>query len=100
MKKFLCSVLCFIKSYFLQALLSVVAFLSFENAYYLGKRTFSEAGTYTKYSLNSFDEDAVRTGTDIAVSTGFDGGSLAMGMICCVCIIMIVWIEINKKPKS
>ena len=95
MKKFLSSVLCFIKSYFLQALLSVVAFLSFENAYNLGERIYSQAGTYAKYS-----NDRSRTGTDIAVSTGFDGGSLAMGMICCVCIIMIVWIEINKKPKS
>lgn len=97
MKKFLSSVLCFIKSYFLQALLSVVAFLSFENAYNLGNKTYNQAGTYTKYR-DSFD--SARTGTDVAVSTGFDGGSLAMGMICCVCIIMIVWIEINKKPKS
>ena len=100
MKKFLSSVLCFVKSYFLQALLSVVAFLSFENAYNLGNNTYSKAGTYTKYPRDSFDVDSVRTGTDVGVSTGFDGGSLAMGMICCVCIIMIVWIEINKKPKS
>ena len=95
MKKFLSSVLCFIKSYFLQALLSVVAFLSFENAYNLGRRTFSSKGTFNRYGSRDPLE-----GTDVAVSTGFDGGSLAMGMICCVCIIMIVWIEINKKPKS
>ena len=95
MKKILCSVLFFIKSYFLQALLSVVAFLSFENAYNLGKRTFSQDGKFTRYRRGDTFE-----GTDVAVSTGFDGGSLAMGMICCVCIIMIVWIEINKKPKS
>ena len=100
MKKFLSSVLCFIKSYFLQALLSVVAFLSFENAYNLGVKTYRSAGTYTKYGRDTYSVDSVRTGTDVAVSTGFDGGSLAMGMICCVCIIMIVWIEINKKPKS
>ena len=95
MKKFLSSVSCFIKSYFLQALLSVVAFLSFENAYNLGRRTFSQNGTFNRYRSRDTLE-----GTDVAVSTGFDGGSLAMGMICCVCIIMIVWIEINKKPKS
>ena len=96
MKKFLSSVLSFIKSYFLQALLSVVAFFSFENANYLGERTYNQVGTYLKSPRNY---DSVRTGTDVAVSTGFDGGSLAMGMICCVCITMIVWIEINKKPK-
>ena len=95
MTKFLYSIFIFIKSYYLQALLSVVAFVSFENADNLGRRTYMQIGTYRKYS----DLDSARAGTDVAVSTGYDGGALAMGLICCVCIIMIVWIEINKKPK-
>ena len=96
MKFFFNSILIFIKSYFLQALLSVVAYVSFENAYYLGKRTFSIDGKHSEYP---FDFEGEQIGTDVAVSTGFDRGSLGMGMICCVCIIMIVWIEIHKKSK-
>ena len=92
MKNFLSSIFCFLKSHFLQALLSIVAIVSFDNAYYLGIRTFR----------GSFDPNNVggvkAIGTD--VSTGFDGGALAMGLVCCVCIIMIVWIEINKKSKA
>ena len=92
MKNFLSSIFCFLKSHFLQALLSIVAIVSFDNAYYLGRRTFR----------GSFDPNNVggvkAIGTD--VSTGFDGGALAMGLVCCVCIIMIVWIEINKKSKA
>ena len=71
MKNFLSSVLCFLKSHFLQALLSIVAIVSFDNAYYLGIRTFR----------GSFDPNNVggvkAIGTD--VSTGFDGGALAIG---------------------
>ena len=92
MKNFLSSIFSFLKSHFLQALLSIVAIVSFDNAYYLGIRTFR----------GSFDPNNVggvkAIGTD--VSTGFDGGALAMGLVCCVCIIMIVWIEINKKSKA
>ena len=95
MKKVLCSILRFIKSYFLQALLSVVAFISFENADNLGSKTYRDIGTYRKYN----DIDSVRSGTDVAVSAGYDGGAFAMGLICSVCVIMIVWIEINKKYK-
>ena len=96
MKKFLSS----IKPYFLQGLLSVVACLSYVNAYNLGNETYSSEGIFTKYLEDELNMNAARIGTDVDVSTGFDGGALAMGMICCVCIVMIVWIEINKKSKS
>ena len=95
MKNFLSSIFCFLKSYFLQALLSIVAIVSFDNAYSLGKRTFSKTGTFKPYNRS-----VEWIGTDVEVSTGFAGGALAMGLVCCVCIIMIVWIEINKKPKA
>lgn len=96
MKNFLSSIFSFLKSHFLQALLSIVAIVSFDNAYSLGRRTFSKTGTFKPY--NRVVDESI--GTDVEVSTGFDGGALAMGLVCCVCIIMIVWIEINKKPKA
>ena len=42
-------------------------------------------------------DELIYTATDI--TSGYNGGALAMGFICCVCIVMIVWIEINKKTK-
>jgi hypothetical protein len=37
----------------------------------------------------------------VAVTSGYDGGALAMGLITCGCIIGIVWLEVIKirKPK-
>ncbi len=53
-----------------------------------------KVGTYEKIDLPNEN-----FGTDVATSSGFIGGSIAMGFICSVCIVMIVWIEINKKTK-
>ena len=35
-------------------------------------------------------------------TSGFNGGAIAMGLITCVCILGVVWLEINrsKKPKA
>ena len=88
----------FIGSYFLQSLLAIVAFSSWEQALYLGGRTLEKSGLLDKNALNNYGNPNL-IATDVDVTAGFDGGALAMGLICCVCIIMIVWIEINKKPK-
>ena len=88
----------FIGSYFLQSLLAIVAFSSWEKALYLGGRTLQKSGFFDKNALNDYGNPNFIP-TDVDVTAGFDGGALAMGLICCVCIIMIVWIEINKKPK-
>ncbi len=90
----------FLKSIFLQFILLIAAFNCWEEALRLGNEETSRFGTYTKevkmdsFPYRSHEEDF---GTDVALSTGYDGGSIAMGMICSVCIIMIVWLEINKK---
>ena len=89
MKKFIKKLWVFITS--LQFGLSIIAFLSWFQASSFGRRT-SVGQTFT-----GNQGEFTRSATD--VTSGHDGGALAMGLICCVCIIMIVWIEINKKTK-
>lgn len=82
----------FLQSIFLQVILSIVALFSWINCQEIGNR--ASDGTYYK----NYREQEELTGTSI--DAGFNGGALAMGIICSVCIIMIVWLEINKKSKS
>ena len=92
MKKFIKKLWGFITT--LQFGLSIIALLSWFQAYTIGRLTSvgnTLTGNYQRVSETKY------SATD--VSSGHDGGALAMGLICCVCIIMIVWIEINKKPK-
>lgn len=79
------------KSIFLQLLLSIVAVASWINCQMIGNN--ADVGTYIK--RNDYDREEVGTSID----AGFNGGALGMGIICSVCIIMIVWLEINKKSK-
>jgi hypothetical protein len=80
------------KSIFLQLILSIVAVISWINSNEIGNST--QDGTYYK----NYSERDELTGTSIAA--GFNGGALAMGIICSVCIIMIVWLEVNKQNKK
>ena len=89
MKKFIKKLWVFITT--LQFGLSIIALLSWFQAYTIGRRT--SVGQIFTGNQGEF----IRSATD--VTSGHDGGALAMGLICCVCIIMIVWIEINQKPK-
>lgn len=90
-------IITFFKSYFLQLLLSVVAFFSWVESRELGHRFMSESGTYQK----ELPMDRYETiGTSVSIASGFTGGALAMGLIACVCIVMIVWIEIKKEKQS
>jgi hypothetical protein len=79
------------KSIFLQLLLSIVAVASWINCQTIGNN--AHVGTYFK--RNDYDREEVGTSID----AGLNGGALGMGIICSVCIIMIVWLEINKKSK-
>jgi len=51
-----------------------------------------------------FWEMAIELGSEtlvgeVDVTAGFDGGALAMGLITCMCIFGVVWLQINKtKP--
>lgn len=88
MKTFLRSIFKFLQSIFLQVILGIVAFASFEECKMSGERF--EVGTYQVEVLET-------VGTSI--DSGFNGGALGMGIVCSVCIVMIVWLEINKKSK-
>ena len=76
-------------------MLSIVAFNSWEEASNLGIMSKTEVGTYSKY----VEGGPVDVGTSVALEAGYIGGTISMGIICSVCIIMIVWLEINKKTK-
>ena len=98
MKKLLLNFWRFLNSIFLQILLSVVGYNSWEMAIELGRETYGESGYFNK--LMHYQNGAQEyLATDVDVTAGFDGGSLAMGLITCVCIIGVVWLQINKtKP--
>ena len=83
----------FLQSIFLQVILGIVAFASFEECESIGHRF--EVGTYEKGADYNTTETVGTT-----ITSGFNGGTFAMGIICSVCIILIVWLEINKKSKS
>ena len=81
-----------LKSIFLQLLLGIVAVASWINCHMIGNH--SDVGIYLKRT----DGNNEIVGTSI--DAGFNGGALAMGIICSVCIIMIVWLEISKQNRN
>ena len=84
-----------LKSYFLQFILSVVAVISWIEASEIGNRVYSEVEDAT--ALKNIDSDEfIVGGAAVDISSGFNGGAIAMGLISCVCIVMIVLIEIKK----
>jgi hypothetical protein len=83
-------VLNIIKSYFLQLILSIVAYLSWIQTIEIANQRY-----IGKIIRNRSEQDIVATD----VTSGLEGGALAMGLICCVCIVMVVWIENSKKSK-
>ena len=87
------SILNYIKSYTLQVLLAITAFFSWIETKTIGDSYNSASGVYEK----QINGEGIDVGTSVAVTSGYTGGALAMGLICCVCIVTIVWIEINKK---
>jgi hypothetical protein len=93
MKTFFKSFFKFIQSIFLQVLLGIVAIASFVECRELGYDY--QVGTYDK-ELNYDKIETVGT----TITAGFNGGAFAMGIICSVCIIMIVWLEINKQNRK
>ena len=96
MKKLLLNFRKFLNSIFLQLLLSVVGYISWDMAIKLGSETFHADGSFNK-NFADFDNHNMMA-TDVDVTAGFDGGAIAMGLITCMCIFGIVWLQINK-PK-
>ena len=87
-----------LKSYLLQIILAIVATLSWLESSSIGNRSASleEDGV----AIKQIDElQQISGGAAVDISTGFNGGTLSMGLICSVCIVMIVWIEISKAQR-
>ena len=97
MKKLLLNFWRFLNSIFLQIILTVVGYNSWEMTIELGSETYWENGYINK--LMHYQNGAKEyLATDVDVTAGFDGGAIAMGLITCMCIFGIVWLKINK-PK-
>ena len=79
-----------IKRHFLQFILSGVAITSWIMSYSFG----------LEYAMGNIPKSSDDTYQPTSVTAGYDGGAISMGIICSVCIIMIVWIEINKSKFS
>ena len=105
MKKLFFKFLNFLNKRFLQLILFVFACLSWVECSEIGRKSYGirESGiaknSYSEGFNNSYSE-TITGGAAVDVSTGFNGGALAMGLITCMCIFGIVWIEISRKSKS
>tara|TARA_B100000787_G_scaffold13219_1_gene9607 strand:- start:474 stop:782 length:309 start_codon:yes stop_codon:yes gene_type:complete len=99
MKKLLFKFWQFCKSRFLQIILLIIAIDSWEQAIRFGNKTFKAIGTFNKNFSQNYDDDPLYMGTDVAVTAGFEGGAIAMGLVTCVCIFGVVWIEISKNKS-
>ena len=97
MKKLLLLFSAVIKSYFIQTLLAFVGYYSWLEVEIIGKESTSVDGTFSPemYQGKSMKYQTL-SATDVAITSGFNGGALAMGLICCTCIIIIGLLEIKK----
>ena len=87
-----------LKPYFLQFILSIVAVISWIEASKMGNSVYTEVEDAT--TLKKLDGyEYIVGGAAVDISSGYNGGALAMGLISCVCIVMIVLIEINKTKQ-
>jgi hypothetical protein len=82
MKKLLLKFWRFLNSIFLQILLTVVGYNSWEMAIELGSETYSADGSINKNFGTGQRSSYIPT--DVDVAAGFDGGAIAMGLITCV----------------
>lgn len=100
MKKLLLKFWRFLNSIFLELLLSFVGIVSWIQTETLGSKWISEIEDGFSYKFASINnKEAIIGGASVDITSGFDGGALAMGLITCICIFGIVWIQINKsKP--
>ena len=103
MKKALLKFWAFLNSIYLQSILGFIAFISWDDANHLGNmtRTFSQVGERLSTSLRRGGSGGSVTPSSenvaVAITSGYDGGALAMGLITCACLISIVWLEVNKS---
>jgi hypothetical protein len=84
----------FCNSIFLQTLLLITAYNSWEKAIELGSETYSADGSINKNFGTGQRSSYIPT--DVDVAAGFDGGAIAMGLITCVCVYFWNCLASNK----
>jgi hypothetical protein len=100
MKKLLLNFWNFCRSIFLQILLLAVAFESWSEAQRLGsKESFESISGYRIDKRYSSGKKDILFDVDSSITSGYDGGAIAMGLIACICIYCIVWLQINKTKQ-
>ena len=102
MKKLLFTFWSFFTSIFLQMILLLFAFISWEEAGIIGRefhQTISQGEIYSKISSYESIGESASQNIDVAITSGFNGGALAMGLITCICVFGVVWLQINKQSK-
>jgi hypothetical protein len=82
------------KSYFLQFLIGILAIASYQEAILLGETWEDSNGIYYKERYDQYEGKA--NPTSVAITSGFQGGAIAMGLICSTCLIAFTLIEVNK----
>ena len=95
MKKILGTSWSSFRYHILQLILLVIAFFSWLETKDIGRRVSEsiEDGITYNPSTDRFTNGDVA----VAITSGFNGGALAMGLITCACLMSIVWLEVNKS---
>jgi hypothetical protein len=85
-----------------QVFLLLIAIESSERSYSLGNSTLVEMGDVYEYSNDARFElhEKKAIAKNIEIETGYNGGAIAMSIITCVCLFLIVWIEINFSKRN
>jgi hypothetical protein len=81
-----------------QTFLLYFGYNAFEKVEKFGN-SIREYDSYVPYPNNNGDISYLNSNS-VALSTGFNGGSIAMGLISCTCLFLIVWIEINLHKRK
>ena len=98
MKKILGTSWSSFRYHFLQLVLLVIAFFSWLEAKDIGRRVSESSKDGIAYNLST--DRYTNADVAVAITSGFNGGALAMGLITCACIFGVLWLEINKSKLT
>jgi hypothetical protein len=80
-----------------QIILLFFAYDSFEKSDELG-HSVREFDSYVP-ALNENDVLMNINSNSVAISSGFNGGAVAMSLITCTCLFLVVWIELSMYQR-
>lgn len=92
-----------LKAFVFQVVLSLFAYETFCLAFELGEKHITKEGSIIAASFDDIENRGLgyfeRTPTSVDIANGFNGGSIAMGLICATCVFLVIWIEINNSSR-